>query len=190
RQITETRGLIPTEVNQNLFDVVFSDLRATGGASFVQSDDGWIEVTIKNRWSGFHWLYSDNIKPSEKQYVLSYEAYLVDTVANTAYLETDFGSPDQSLRINKTPKRYTVVLNRPANIYNYINFVCNSSETGKKFRIRNIKLEEGIVATPYIAPFPTTVLFNAVKDTVDAHKRLIGNGDSISQAIQSANKFE
>ncbi|MGQ7555745.1 phage tail spike protein [Streptococcus suis] len=190
RQITETRGLIPTEVNQNLFDVVFSDLRATGGASFVQSDDGWIEVTIKNRWSGFHWLYSDNIKPSEKQYVLSYEAYLVDTVANTAYLETDFGSPDQSLRINKTPKRYTVVLNRPANIHNYINFVCNSSETGKKFRIRNIKLEEGIVATPYIAPFPTTVLFNAVKDTVDAHKRLIGNGDSISQAIQSANKFE
>ncbi|MEG3271307.1 hypothetical protein, partial [Streptococcus suis] len=79
------------EVNQNLFDVVFSDLRATGGASFVQSDDGWIEVTIKNRWSGFRWLYSDNIKPSEKQYVLSYEAYLVDTVANTAYLETDFG---------------------------------------------------------------------------------------------------
>ncbi|MGO0057924.1 phage tail spike protein, partial [Streptococcus suis] len=190
RQITETRGLIPTEVNQNLFDVVFSDLRATGGASFVQSDDGWIEVTIKNRWSGFHWLYSDNIKPSEKQYVLSYEAYLVDTVANTAYLETDFGSPEQSLPINKTPKRYTVVLNRPANIHNYINFVCNSSETGKKFRIRNIKLEEGIVATPYIAPFPTTVLFNAVKDTVDAHKRLIGNGDSISQAIQSANKFE
>lgn len=190
RQITETRGLIPTEVNQNLFDVVFSDLRANGGTSFVQSDDGWIEVTIKNRWSGFHWLYSDNIKPSEKQYVLSYEAYLVDTVANTAYLETDFGSPDQSTRINKTPKRYTVVLNRPANIHNYINFVCNSSETGKKFRIRNIKLEEGIVATPYIAPFPTTVLFNAVKDTVDAHKRLIGNGDSISQAIQSANKFE
>ncbi|MFI3086808.1 phage tail protein [Streptococcus sp. 2022WUSS037] len=190
RQITETRGLIPTEVNQNLFDVVFSDLRATGGASFVQSDDGWIEVTIKNRWSGFYWLYSDNIKPSEKQYVLSYEAYLVDTVANTAYLETDFGSPDQSLLIDKTPKRYTVVLNRPANIYNYINFVCNSSETGKKFRIRNIKLEEGIVATPYIAPFPTTVLFNTVKDTVDAHKRLIGNGDSISQAIQSANKFE
>ncbi|MGQ7325020.1 phage tail spike protein, partial [Streptococcus suis] len=190
RQITETRGLIPTEVNQNLFDVVFSDLRATGGTSFVQSDDGWIEVTIKNRWSGFHWLYSDNIKPSEKQYVLSYEAYLVDTVANTAYLETDFGSPDQSTRINKTPKRYTVVLNRPANIYSYINFVCDSSETGKKFRIRNIKLEEGIVATPYIAPFPTTVLFNAVKDTVDAHKQLIGNGDSISQAIQSANKFE
>ncbi|MFI3060854.1 gp58-like family protein [Streptococcus suis] len=114
----------------------------------------------------------------------------MDTVANTAYLETDFGSPDQSTCINKTPKRYTVVLNRPANIYSYINFVCNSSETGKKFRIRNIKLEEGIVATPYIAPFPTTVLFNAVKDTVDAHKRLIGNGDSISQAIQSANKFE
>ncbi|HHT7713002.1 TPA: phage tail spike protein [Streptococcus suis] len=190
RQITETRGLIPTEVNQNLFDVVFSDLRATGGASFVQSDDGWIEVTIKNRWSGFRWYYSDDINPSKKQYVVSYEAYLVDTVAETARLESDFGSPDQLTLINKTPKRYTVVLNRPANIYNYINFVCNSSETGKKFRIRNIKLEEGIVATPYIAPFPTTVLFNAVKDTVDAHKRLIGNGDSISQAIQSANKFE
>ncbi|WP_238718719.1 phage tail spike protein [Streptococcus suis] len=190
RQITETRGLIPTEVNQNLFDVVFSDLRATAGASFVQSDDGWIEVTIKNRWSGFHWYYSDDINPSKKQYVVSYEAYLVDTVAETARLESDFGSPDQLTLINKTPKRYTVVLNRPANIYNYINFVCNSSETGKKFRIRNIKLEEGIVATPYIAPFPTTVLFNAVKDTVDAHKRLIGNGDSISQAIQSANKFE
>ncbi len=190
RQITETRGLIPTEVNQNLFDVVFSDLRATGGASFVQSDDGWIEVTIKNRWSGFHWYYSDDINPSKKQYVVSYEAYLVDTVAETARLESDFGSPDQLTLINKTPKRYTVVLNRPVNIFNYINFVCDSSETGKKFRIRNIKLEEGIVATPYIAPFPTTVLFNAVKDTVDAHKQIIGNGDSISQAIQSANKFE
>ncbi|HEM5967715.1 TPA: phage tail protein [Streptococcus suis] len=190
RQITETRGLIPTEVNQNLFDVVFSDLRATGGASFVQSDDGWIEVTIKNRWSGFHWYYSDDINPSKKQYVVSYEAYLVDTVAETARLESDFGSPDQLTLINKTPKRYTVVLNRPVNIFNYINFVCDSSETGKKFRIRNIKLEEGIVATPYIAPFPTTVLFNAVKDTVDAHKQLIGNGDSISQAIQYANKFE
>ncbi|HFR3713334.1 TPA: gp58-like family protein [Streptococcus suis] len=190
RQITETRGLIPTEVNQNLFDVVFSDLRATRGASFVQSDDGWIEVTIKNKWSGFHWCYSDDINPSKKQYVVSYEAYLVDTVAETARLESDFGSPDQSTLINKTPKRYTVVLNRPVNIFNYINFVCDSSETGKKFRIRNIKLEEGIVATPYIAPFPTTVLFNAVKDTVDAHKQLIGNGDSISQAIQSANKFE
>ncbi|MCO8208494.1 phage tail spike protein [Streptococcus suis] len=190
RQITETRGLIPTEVNQNLFDAVFSDLRATGGASFVQSDDGWIEVTIKNRWSGFHWYYSDDINPSKKQYVVSYEAYLVDTVAETARLESDFGSPDQLTLINKTPKRYTVVLNRPVNIFNYINFVCDSSETGKKFRIRNIKLEEGIVATPYIAPFPTTVLFNAVKDTVDAHKQLIGNGDSISQAIQSANKFE
>ncbi|AWX97028.1 hypothetical protein BKM67_02910 [Streptococcus suis] len=190
RQITETRGLIPTEVNQNLFDVVFSDLRATRGASFVQSDDGWIEVTIKNRWSGFHWYYSDDINPSKKQYVVSYEAYLVDTVAETARLESDFGSPDQLTLINKTPKRYTVVLNRPVNIFNYINFVCDSSETGKKFRIRNIKLEEGIVATPYIAPFPTTVLFNAVKDTVDAHKQLIGNGDSISQAIQSANKFE
>ncbi|HEM3697966.1 TPA: matrix-binding protein EbhB, partial [Streptococcus suis] len=190
RQITETRGLIPTEVNQNLFDAVFSDLRATGGASFVQSDDGWIEVTIKNRWSGFHWYYSDDINPSKKQYVVSYEAYLVDTVAETARLESDFGSPNQLTLINKTPKRYTVVLNRPVNIFNYINFVCDSSETGKKFRIRNIKLEEGIVATPYIAPFPTTVLFNAVKDTVDAHKQLIGNGDSISQAIQSANKFE
>ncbi|HEM2777312.1 TPA: hypothetical protein U0614_000434 [Streptococcus suis] len=190
RQITETRGLIPTEVNQNLFDVVFSDLRATRGASFVQSDDGWIEVTIKNRWSGFYWYYSDDINPSKKQYVVSYEAYLVDTVAETARLESDFGSPDQLTLINKTPKRYTVVLNRPVNIFNYINFVCDSSETGKKFRIRNIKLEEGIVATPYIAPFPTTVLFNAVKDTVDAHKQLIGNGDSISQAIQSANKFE
>ncbi|MFH6649651.1 phage tail spike protein [Streptococcus suis] len=190
RQITETRGLIPTEVNQNLFDVVFSDLRATGGASFVQSDDGWIEVTIKNRWSGFHWYYSDDINPSKKQYVVSYEAYLVDTVAETARLESDFGSPDQLTLINKTPKRYTVVLNRPVNIFNYINFVCDSSETGKKFRIRNIKLEEGIVATPYIAPFPTTVLFNAVKDTVDAHKRIIGDGSSISQAIQSANKFE
>ncbi|HEM3521398.1 phage tail protein [Streptococcus suis] len=190
RQITETRGLIPTEVNQNLFDVVFSDLRATGGASFVQSDDGWIEVTIKNRWSGFHWYYSDDINPSKKQYVVSYEAYLVDTVAETARLESDFGSPDQLTLINKTPKRYTVVLNRPVNIFNYINFVCDSSETGKKFRIRNIKLEEGIVATPYIAPFPTTVLFNTVKDTVDAHKRLIGDGSSISQAIQSASKFE
>lgn len=85
------------------------------------------------------------ISTRQKQYVVSYEAYLVDTVAETARLESDFGSPDQLTLINKTPKRYTVVLNRPANIYNYINFVCNSSETGKNLEFEILSLRKGLL---------------------------------------------
>ena len=43
---------------------------------------------------------------------------------------------------------------------------------------------------PSYAELATVTAFNSVKDTVDAHKRIIGDGSSISSAIQSAKKFE
>ena len=43
---------------------------------------------------------------------------------------------------------------------------------------------------PAFSELATVTAFNLVKDTVDAHKRIIGDGSSISSAIQSAKKFE
>lgn len=49
---------------------------------------------------------------------MSYEAYLVDTVAETAVLETDFGTPDQNQTINKTPAKYSLKLKYPSTSLN------------------------------------------------------------------------
>ena len=43
---------------------------------------------------------------------------------------------------------------------------------------------------PAFSELATVTAFNSVKDTVDAHKRIIGDGSNISSAIQSAKKFE
>lgn len=44
--------------------------------------------------------------------------------------------------------------------------------------------------SPAISELTTVTAFNKVKDTVDEHKRMISAGGSISNAIQSATKFE
>ncbi|MGV3193189.1 phage tail spike protein [Streptococcus pluranimalium] len=72
-------------------------------------------------------------------------------------------------------------------IYAY-NFTTNAI-----LAIDDVKLETGKIATDHgLAPeeLVTETKFNTVKDTVDQHQQIIGDGTSISQAIQSANKFE
>lgn len=190
-KIIETQGMIPTGINQNLFD--FDLKKATLSPSnqkIEEISDGWIEITIAKAWSGFSWRVPDYIDINKKQYTVSYEAYLVDTIAQKGRLESDFGIPDQLTEINKEPKRYVVVLNKPSMFVGYLNFKVNLSEVGKKWRIRNIKLEEGVEATPYIPTFATTTKFNVIEETVNEHKQTIGDGTAISQAIQSAGKYE
>ena len=115
--------------------------------------DGWCEFTIQENWNG---MYQNFIPKKDVEYILSYEAYLVDTAATSNRLESDFGSPDNSLNITKTPTKYTKKVPYPASSNGIINFQLESSEVGKKWRIRNIKLEEGNKATDW-TPAPEDV---------------------------------
>lgn len=123
---------------------------ANANASIV---DGWCEFTIQGNWNG---MYQNFIPKKDVEYILSYEAYLVDTAATSNRLESDFGSPDNSLNITKTPTKYTKKVPYPASSNGIINFQLESSEVGKKWRIRNIKLEEGNKATDW-TPAPEDV---------------------------------
>lgn len=115
--------------------------------------DGWCEVTINDRWSGI----AQNFKPEKGvDYIISYEAYLVDTEATSVFLKCDFGSPDDNLAITKNPTKYTKKVPYPTNLANSINFQLSSNEIGKKWRIRNIKLEIGNKATDW-TPAPEDV---------------------------------
>ena len=115
--------------------------------------DGWCEFTIQGNWSGI----TQNFKPEKGvDYIISYEAYLVDTEATSAFLECDFGSPDDKLAITKNPTKYTKKVPYPTNLTNFINFQLASNEIGKKWRIRNIKLEKGNKATDW-TPAPEDV---------------------------------
>lgn len=115
--------------------------------------DGWCEFTIQGNWSG---MYQNFTPKKDVEYMLSYEAYLVDTTATSNRLESDFGSPDNSLNLTKTPTKYTKKVPYPASSNGIINFQLESSEAGKKWRIRNIKLEEGNKATAW-TPAPEDV---------------------------------
>lgn len=120
-------------------------IRMNNTDSINITTDGWCEITIGEQWSGFKQFFTPE---DNTVYTLSYEAYLVNTEANTANLESDFGAPDQFVTITKTPTKHVNQLAKNT-VYGYINFQLNCSEIGKKWRIRNIKLEKGSVATAW-----------------------------------------
>ena len=125
-----------------------------GNTKSLQMVTGWCEVTIGGTWSGF---VQEFIPEKNVEYIVSYEAYLVDTVAETALLETDFGTPDQNQTINKTPAKYSLKLKYPSTSLNgKIDFMLSNNEVGKKWRIRNIKLEKGNKATDW-SPAPEDI---------------------------------
>lgn len=120
----------------------------------LQMVNGWCEVTIGGTLSGF---VQEFIPEKNVEYIVSYEAYLVDTVAETAVLETDFGTLDQNQTINKTPAKYSLKLKYPSTSLNgKIDFMLSNNEVGKKWRIRNIKLEKGNKATDW-SPAPEDI---------------------------------
>ena len=108
--------------------------------------DGWCEVTINDTWSG---IVQHFIPEKGVNYIISYEAYLVDTKATSALLECDFGVPDNLLQITKEPTKYSKEVPYPVDSGNNINFQLALTEIGKKWRIRNIKLEKGNKATDW-----------------------------------------
>ena len=144
----------------------------------LQMVNGWCEVTIGGTWSGF---VQEFIPEKNVEYIVSYEAYLVDTVAETALLETDFGTPDQNQTINKTPAKYSLKLKYPSTSLNgKIDFMLSNNEVGKKWRIRNIKLEKGNKATDW-SPAPEdieTLVVTLSNDSQTVATDTNGNGGS------------
>lgn len=176
-KINEANAKIDAGTNLNLFglDITKYQKTVSNTRNITVTNDGWIEVTIEKTWSGFEWKYGEDLDPTNKTYTLSYEAYLVDTTATSARLESDFGTPNQAITINKKPTRYVQTLNKPTMFANQLNFRLGINEPGKKWRIRNIKIEEGTTATPYIPPFLTITDAHAIKDTVSEHTRSINS---------------
>ncbi len=144
----------------------------------LQMVNGWCEVTIGGTRSGF---VQEFIPEKNVEYIVSYEAYLVDTVAETALLETDFGTPDQNQTINKTPAKYSLKLKYPSTSLNgKIDFMLSNNEVGKKWRIRNIKLEKGNKATDW-SPAPEdieTLVVTLSHDSQTVATDTNGNGGS------------
>lgn len=149
----------------------------------LQMVNGWCEVTIGGTWSGF---VQEFIPEKNVEYIVSYEAYLVDTVAETAVLETDFGTPDQNQTINKTPAKYSLKLKYPSTSLNgKIDFILSNNEVGKKWRIRNIKLEKGNKATDW-SPAPEDM---ATADSLsDVNNNLTDVTNGLQSDINSTNK--
>lgn len=148
----------------------------------LQKVDGWCEITIGGAWSGFR---QEFIPEKNVEYIVSYEAYLVDTVAETTSIETDFGTPDQMLVISKTPEKYSLKLKYPNTLNGEINFVVKCNELGRKWRIRNIKLEKGNKATDW-TPAPEDM---ATADSLaDVNNSLTNTTNTLQTNINSTNK--
>lgn len=158
--------------------------------------DGWCEVTINDIWSGI----TQNFKPEKGvDYIISYEAYLVDTEATSAFLECDFGSPDDKLAITKTPTKYSKKVPYPINAAEFINFQLQSNEVGKKWRIRNIKLEKGNKSTDW-TPAPEDVdndlattnnnVSNLIHTTTDLSAQLNVTKQSIQSNVSEISQIQ
>ena len=150
----------------------------------LQIVDGWCEITIGGTWSGF---VQEFIPEKNVEYIVSYEAYLVDTVAETAVLETDFGTPDQNQTINKTPAKYSLKLKYPSTSLNgEIDFKLSNNEVGKKWRIRKIKLEKGNKATDW-SPAPEDIeneLTNNYYNKTQMESKLQIQSDNITANVK------
>lgn len=155
-----------------------------GNAKSLQMVNGWCEVTIGGTWSGF---VQEFMPEKNVEYIVSYEAYLVDTVAETAVLETDFGSPDQNQTISKTPTKYSLKLKYPSTFSDgNIDFKLSSAEVGKKWRIRKIKLEKGNKATDW-TPAPEDIeneLTNNYYNKTQTESKLQIQSDNITANVK------
>ncbi|WP_274379136.1 gp58-like family protein, partial [Streptococcus sp. S784/96/1] len=188
RKIIETRGLIPKGVSGNnlLIDKNFIHYNHQMTSSTTES--------IAGRGS-YYIGYIVDFKPNQ-DYTLSFVPINKEQGNHTGYV-IDIYNPQLSLKKQAighfdghTPIRFTT----SATIESGDKLlIYPSMGTHVVYRLSHLKLEEGLVKTPYSPAsedLVTETKFNTVKDTVDQHKRLIGDGSSISQAIQSASKFE
>lgn len=152
-------------------------------AGTAEISDGWCEFTMnKSIWSGLTQIFTPE---KDTDYIVSFEAYLVDTVTDAADLECDFGIPDHRIKIDKTPKKYAFAVPHPTTPGGKINFQLAIAESGKKWRIRKIKLEKGNKATDW-TPAPEDM---ATADSLaDVNNSLTNTTNTLQTNINSTNK--
>ncbi|MGT2829609.1 phage tail spike protein [Streptococcus hillyeri] len=203
RKITETKALIPTSTSVNLVD----GTKDFSGSHFLIDGNWGLDGRTVAGADVLTWQSGNKASPtltwqveSGKEYIFS--AYVAKQTTGTVYF---YLYNDGSDNITSTTrrnhhidgigtdfKRFTLhfVPTRSGKIR--ARFAIMASDVGG-FSVAGYQLLEGRLEQPWgpsAKELSAVTGFNTVKDTVDAHKRLIGDGSSISQAIQSASKFE
>ena len=185
RSITETKGLIPTEIGTtNLF--------ALTGAVVGYYKDATTLHDVKS--SGYAYGQPIAIDANIKYLLQTW----TDNINDRSWISYHFLDVNKQLVVNSYGSGYfgkqhyfKRVLTPPASAkYIIFSFSTDILEEHPNFKA---KLEKGTIATDW-TPAPedliTETKFNTLEETVDTHKQLIGDGKSITQAIQTADKFE
>lgn len=190
RKITETKALIPTEYSGNMLkasNVGVGPVHSSFLELALPIEKGKEYTLVQHWWSGSEASHS-NGSPQ-----LAIDAGM--TVENKGYY-------DAVLKYDSKIDSWFCTFTSPVTV-----------KAGTRIRFANTdiksKRSDGIDGTGYwsfttlvrgslplsvwqpaFSELATVTAFNSVRDTVDAHKRIIGDGSSISSAIQSAKKFE
>lgn len=185
RSITETKGLIPTEIGTtNLFALTGAVVGYYKGATTLHD--------VKS--SGYAYGQPIAIDANIKYLLQTW----TDNINDRSWISYHFLDVNKQLVVNSYGSGYfgkqhyfKRVLTPPASAkYIIFSFSTDILEEHPNFKA---KLEKGIIATDW-TPAPedliTETKFNTLEETVDNHKQLIGDGKSLAQAIQTADKFE
>ncbi|WP_162012494.1 phage tail spike protein [Streptococcus sp. S784/96/1] len=208
RQIIETKGLIPTSVGarnyiRNYGSAFFPANSHTSGWRFELIDDATarsgkvVKATCTTAGgAGFHRAVFDLRGAEYQDRVMTYAVDVKASRAVTVNIKPEaFEGGANNVSVTTSWQRVT--LTRAVKFVTYWSFVfyiaSGSWSVGDILYIRDPQLEDGkLASTPGTAleDLVTEARYHTLQDTVDQHKRLIGDGSSISQAIQSASKFE
>ncbi|WP_369350385.1 phage tail spike protein [Streptococcus hillyeri] len=203
RKITETKALIPTSTSVNLVD----GTKDFSGSHFWIDGNWRLDGRTVAGADVLTWQSGNKASPTltwqveaGKEYIFS--AYVAKETIGTVYFYLyNFGGDDITSTTRRNHhiddvgadfKRFTLhfVPTRSGKIR--ARFAILASDVGG-FSVAGYQLLEGRLEQPWgpsAKELSVVTGFNSVKDTVDAHKRVIGDGSAISQAIQSASKFE
>ncbi|WP_369350541.1 phage tail spike protein [Streptococcus hillyeri] len=203
RSITETKALIPTSTSVNLVD----GTKDFSGSHFWIDGNWRLDGRTVAGADVLTWQSGNKASPTltwqveaGKEYIFS--AYVAKETTGTVYFYLyNFGGDDITSTTRRNHhiddvgtdfKRFTLhfVPTRSGKIR--ARFAILASDVGG-FSVAGYQLLEGRLEQPWspsVKELSVVTAFNTVKDTVDAHKRVIGDGSAISQAIQSASKFE
>ena len=171
RSITETKALIPADsANQNLLVVVGST-----DSSILLGGETYPKVSTNSGYPNNKTMKEAISVESGSKYTFSKISVSGDSYWRISYLSSNF---QYIGRLARQENNFTITI--PANAsYIWVSYPDNA----------NCKIEKGERATQYTlstADTATVTAFNIVKDTVDTHKRIIGDGSAISETIQTA----
>lgn len=170
RRITETKALIPTENSGNLL---------------LDSGTGWTNVHSKT------YVLAENLV-NGKTYTIT--SHFWNTSGSTGHTFSIGDGVWRRLNYDSTVDSWVCTFTVRANVAKGTSVELAtdpSTGLGSSSFVTLVKGSTPLsVWQPAFSELATVTAFNLVKDTVDAHKRIIGDGSSISSAIQSAKKFE